>query len=72
MQLSQPVQLPFEDLDGHFLLLVRIFLHLDVHALPGLRAGQRFHLRDLPVDGVTNLLKMEVFCFRGRMVRQSC
>ena len=69
MQLSQPVQLPFEDLDGHFLLLVRIFLHLDVHALPGLRAGQHFHLRDLPVDGIAGLLKVKVLFLSGRMVR---
>ena len=69
-QLTKPVKLGGETLDGYFLLFIRVLLHPDVHAFPGLRAGERLNLGDFPVDRIAGLLKMQIFFFRSRMIRQ--
>ena len=70
-QLVQPVQLRPEQLHGHLFLLIRILLHLHVHAFPGLCPGHGFHLGDLPPDGVAGLLQVQVFLPCVRMLRKS-
>ena len=69
-KLSQTVELETEKLDGHFFLLIRIFLHLYVHMNTGFRAGERFNLSNFMRNSVARLLQMIIFHACGRMIRK--
>ena len=71
MQLAEAVELDAEELDGDFLLLIRIFLHLHIHAFAGFGAGERLDLPDFAVDGIAGFEEMAVFFQGGRMIRQN-
>ena len=66
-ELPQSVQLGFEQLEVYLLLVIGNNVRVNVHLFAGFCPGEGFHFPDLPVNGITGLLKMKIFFLRGWM-----
>ena len=70
MQLAKPVQPGFEKLKGDLLLIIRSDVCMHIHFHAGFGPGERLHIPYFTVDFIAGDLKMKIFFFRGRMIRQ--
>ena len=62
------VQLELEKLHSDLLLLIRVFLHLHIHADAGFCTGEGFDFSDFPVDHIAGILKTVVLNLRVGMI----